>query len=501
MRQVFSRWPGLSRALHEDPVMRDQDLPSWMQAKPLQRRSSAWADSGRAVILVLGPSLLAALAATALSLGSAAGPAFAIVALAAMTAGGVAISRLLQARRAAEDRFAAIYDRAGVSMWREDWTRVGAAIAALRRSGVTDIESYFAKRPEELRALRNQVIIKDVNPFTLEETGATEKSVFLGTLDRLLPDTDQTFVQWLVAFGRGDRFFRSKAHITSVDGQVLDVLFTAALPQHPAGFSDIIVISLDLTAYMQSEASLAAADTELARTARISTVGALGASIAHEVNSPLAAILSNAQAALRWLTRSTPDVSEAEAALTDIVAEATRARDVIVRTRSYLSNAPRTFGPLDLVKAAREANLLVERELRRHAATVHLAAESDLPSVEADPIEIQQIFVNLLVNAAQAMSGQIGRRDITVTLRRATGHIVVTVSDTGPGISPDRRAKIFQPFHSTKTGGMGLGLAICRNLIDAHGGDIWVDTAPDGGTAFHFRLPIPPSDQLSREVA
>ncbi|MFB0488672.1 signal transduction histidine kinase [Methylobacterium sp. OAE515] len=413
-----------------------------------------------------------------------------ILALLIASVATLAAYSALRSLRAAEEGFRAIYDRAGIAIWREDWTVVGEAIRLLRSNGVVDLESHFANRPEELRALRSQVQIKDVNAFSLEETGAPDKSAYLGSLDRLLPDTDQTFAQWLVAFGRGDRHFRSMAHITCPDGRELDVLFTAALPTDFVGFSDIIVISLDVTGFIRSQARLAAADTELARTVRISTVGALGASIAHEVNSPLAAILANAQAGLRWLRRPVPELEEATAALDDIVADATRARDVVARTRSFLSNAPRRLQPVDIVQAAREANLLIESELRRHGASVHLSPEENLPLLRADRIEIQQVFVNLLVNAAQAMSKQAGRRDITISFRRTEESLTVSVTDTGPGIPPDRRRRIFEAFHSDKLGGMGLGLAICRNLIDGHGGDIWAEAAPTGGAAFHFRLPI-----------
>ncbi|MHC2002884.1 sensor histidine kinase [Methylobacterium sp. CM6241] len=400
------------------------------------------------------------------------------------------IARWRAAAKQSEARFAAIFERAGISMWREDWTAAARAVMDLRRAGVTDIECYYASRPDELRALCAQVLVTDVNTFTVEETGAADKSAYLGPLDRLLPSTDQTFVQWLVAFGRGDRFFRSEAHVVRADGSEGDTLFTAMLPQDLDGFAEIIVTSLDVTAFKQAQTRFALADTELARASRITTVGALSASIAHEVNSPLAVIVANAEAALRWLRRSEPNVAEASAALDDVVAAATRARDVISRTRAYLGNASSLFAPVDPLQAARDANLLVEREMRVHAATVHIAAEGEIPLIAADPVQVQQVFVNLLLNAAQAMSDSVGRRDIVIALRHESAFVSVAVTDTGPGVAPERRARIFQPFHSTKLGGMGMGLAICRNLIDAHGGDIWIEAAPSGGAAFHFTLPI-----------
>ena len=490
-RQVFSRWPSrASASAHEGPLGID-DLPAWMLAAPPGRGRVRAAAVGTAVLLILPPMGLAGLAGWA---ATARGGAWAVVLIGlALAVGGTALAlsaRQAQRHRISETRLEAIFERSGISMWREDWTAAGEAVMALRRAGTVDIESHFASRPEALRALRRQVIVTDVNGFTVEETGAAGKDAYLGPLDRLLPDTDQTFVQWLVAFGRGDRFFRSEAHVVRADGSEIDMLFTAMLPRDLAGFSEIVVTALDVTAFKQAQTRFALADTALARASRITTVGALSASIAHEVNSPLAAILANAQAAVRWLRRPVPEIGEAAAALDDVVTEATRARDVIARTRSYLGNAPRASAPVDLLQAARDANLLVESELRLHRAAVHIAAVGDIPWIDADAIGVQQVFVNLLLNAAQAMAEGDGPRDVTVTIRATGDAVAVDVTDNGPGIAPERRARIFEPFHSTKTGGMGMGLAICRNLIDAHGGDIWVDAAPGGGAAFHFSLPV-----------
>ncbi|MGF3026650.1 sensor histidine kinase [Methylobacterium aquaticum] len=485
--QVFSRWPSLASANDGSPAA--DALPAWMLSAPRRRWPDLVEDGTKAVLAVLVPVLL-------VGWGLAAGPP-ASVAMAGLLVAGVLVAllgtlhvaRLRRALRASEAQFSAIFERAGISMWREDWSAVGETIAALRLAGVTDIEGYFAARPSELRELCGRVLIKDVNAFTLEETGAPDKAAFVGPLDRLLPETDQTFVQWLVALGRGDRFFRSEAHIVRADGQQSDVLFTAMLPRERAEFCDLLITSLDITAYKQAQARLAAAEGDLARAARSITVGAVSASIAHEVNTPLAAIAANAQASLRWLKRPDPDLAEVTAALEDVVSEARRARDVVARTRSLFGTASLALAPVDLVEAAREATLLAERDLRANGATVLITADPDLPPVTGDLVQIEQVLVNLLVNAAQAMAGSSGRRDVAITVRGDPGAVRVTVSDTGPGVPPEQRARIFEPFHSTKPGGMGMGLAICRSCIDAHGGDLWLDDAPGGGAAFHVRVP------------
>lgn len=489
MRQVFSRWPSLAETSAE--VLPKSDvLPAWMTATPPRQWPVVARDLAVSTLAVFAPAILAALSVgqpverygVALPIG-----------MAAILSGALAVFLVIRSRREARHwrwQCAEIFERAGISMWREDWTAAGEAVMALRRAGISDLESYFANRPDELRALKARVIIRDVNAFTLEETGAPGKDAYIGPLDRLLPETDQTFVQWLVAFGRGDRFFRSEAHVTTAEGVEIDTLFTAMLPRDLAGFSNIVVTSVDITAYKKAQARLAAAQADAANTSRISTANAFSASVAHEVNSPLAAILANAQAAQRLLRRAPPDIEEAAAAVQDVVSQASRARDVVARITSHFSRSSSAFVPVDVVQAARNANLLVETDLRRYGAVVHLAAPDDLPLATADLVQIQQVFVNLMLNAAQAMAGRPGRRDITVTLRAERSSIVADVTDTGPGVAADRRARIFEPFHSTKEGGMGMGLAICRNCLDAHGGDIWVDEAPGGGAVFRFTLPI-----------
>ena len=489
MRQVFSRWPSLAEA---SPAAspRPDVLPAWMTALAPRRGLAAARDGALACLLVIVPAGLAALAAWQAARGDTTAPSLAAAALLAM---GLALLRVMALKRHLRSSVAhgsAIFEQAGISMWREDWTAAGEAVMALRKAGVDDIESHFAARPDALRALKARVMIRDVNAFTLEETGAADKAPYIGPLDRLLPETDQTFVQWLVAFGRGARFFRSEAHITTADGTEIDTLFTAMLPRDLDGFSDIVVTSIDVTGYKRAQARLSAAETDVARTSRISTANALGAAIAHEVNSPLAAILANAQAAQRLLRLPHPDIADVGAALADVVSQATRARDVVMRTTSYFSRASGQFVATNLMEAARQASLLVEGELRSHGAVVHLAADGDLPPALVDPVLIQQVFVNLMVNAAQAMAETPGNRDITVTIRTGADAVAVEVRDTGPGVAPEQRATIFEPFQSSRPGGMGMGLAICRNCIDAHGGDIRVDAAPGGGAAFNFTLPL-----------
>ena len=360
MGQVFSRWPSAAPPFANDTRSGPEDLPAWMLAVAERSWTGRARNLATAGLLVLVPAALAALA----GLSAAAWPGavtfglglLAVVAAALACTQGMGI---LLALEASKERFTSVFERAGIAMWREDWSAAGEAVAALRRAGISNIESHFADHPDELRAICGKVLIKDVNACALEETGARDKSALIGPLDRLLPPTDQTFVQWLVAFGRGERYFRSEAHVTAPDGREIDTLFTAMLPRNADEFSNVLVTSLDITEFKRAQARLAAAEIRLARTSRIMTVGAVSASIAHEVNTPLAAITANAQAALRWLKRTSPDVGEAVAALEDMASDATRARDVVTRTRSFFGEAAMELVSIDLVRAARDANLFL----------------------------------------------------------------------------------------------------------------------------------------------
>jgi len=399
---------------------------------------------------------------------------------------------LFHLRRAvwwARNRSDVNFEGAGISMWLEDWTGVAHALLALRREGIDDVRAYYATRPDEIRRLRRSVMIRDVNAFAVELMGVSDKSALVGSLDRILPDTDDTFLQWLVAFANGDRFYRSEAHITRPDGSFVDTLFTAALPTSVAGFAEIVVTAIDVSEYKTAQTRLMAAEAEAARASRAASLGALTASITHEINSPLAAIVSNAEASLRWLRRPEPDLPETDAAIAHVVADATRARDVVARLRTFLVSTPRPTVPIDLAEHVQAAMQLLARDLRAKGVSVQFDAAEDLPRALADPVQLQQVVINLMNNAAEAMAGTAGHRDLTVTLAEGVDGVLLSVMDTGSGMDEKQVTRIFNPFYSTKIDGMGMGLAICRTCVEAFGGRIWASSAPGKGTVIHVLIP------------
>ncbi|HEY1417330.1 MAG TPA: ATP-binding protein, partial [Myxococcaceae bacterium] len=209
----------------------------------------------------------------------------------------------------------------------------------------------------------------------------------------------------------------------------------------------------------RAEEALRATEAELARAARIMTLGEMAASIAHEVNQPLTAILLNGKASLRWLSGASPDLSEARDGLKRMVDDATRAGEVIARVRSLTTNSAPQRGPLDLNEVIQEVMVLARAELQTSRVVLRTELGEDLPLVLADRIQLQQLVLNLLVNAADAMREVTTRpRDLLIQTREQDGGVVVAVRDSGVGLEPESRRRIFDAFYTTKSGGMGMGL-------------------------------------------
>jgi C4-dicarboxylate-specific signal transduction histidine kinase len=248
---------------------------------------------------------------------------------------------------------------------------------------------------------------------------------------------------------------------------------------------------MDVTASKQAEEALHRSQTELAHVTRVTTLGELAASIAHEVNQPLAAVTTNAEASLRWLNRREPDINEAAQALERILSETFRASEVIRRIRALSRKADPQRAPVDLREVIEDSVSLVAREIQRARVELLQDIALDAPNVMGDRIQLQQVLINLLINGMQAMGGrQDSPRKMHLLLRRdAQNEIVVEVRDNGPGIQPDDMGRLFNAFFTTKPEGMGMGLSICRSIIEAHGGRIWAQSQPGEGAALLFALP------------
>jgi PAS domain S-box-containing protein len=294
------------------------------------------------------------------------------------------------------------------------------------------------------------------------------------------------------------------------DGSRVPVLFGAAVFEGSG--NEGVAFVLDLSEQKRAEEALQKGQAELAHVTRVAALGELTASIAHEINQPLAAVVNNANASLRWLSRDSPNLAEAREAIGRIIRDGNRAGDVISRMRALFKQASTTREQLDINEAIEEVVILAQSEVQRSRVSLQTRLANDLPLIMADKIQLQQVLLNLLMNAIEAMSevGE-GPRELWVSSEKVTGisgesekdkfadkaladaewtHVLITVRDSGPGLDPKGLARLFDAFYTTKPQGLGMGLAISRSIIEAHGGRLWAMANASRGAVFHFTLPI-----------
>jgi signal transduction histidine kinase len=241
----------------------------------------------------------------------------------------------------------------------------------------------------------------------------------------------------------------------------------------------------------RAKASLRTVQAELARVSRVTTLGQLAASIAHEITQPIASSRNNARAALNFLDRQPPDLSKVKQALQYVVADADRAGDIIGRIRDHIKKAPPRKDRFDLNEAINEVIVLARSTITENGVSVQIRlAEGRLP-VHGDRTQLRQVVLNLILNALEAMSSvEAGARELLISTKQSeTNGIVAAVGDSGPGIDAENLERIFEAFYTTKSSGLGIGLAICRSIIEAHGGRLWADTNEPRGAVFQFTLP------------
>ena len=261
-----------------------------------------------------------------------------------------------------------------------------------------------------------------------------------------------------------------------------------------AGTTFVILASAliaSLSEQKRAEEALREAQADLAHVTRVTTLGEIAASIAHEVNQPLAAVVANAEACLRWLDRGTPDLDAARRSVEWIIDDANRAGEVIRRVRALANKSDVEKAPLDINDVVKEVIALVQGELVSHRVSLRMEFANALPVVPADRVELQQVVINLVMNGIEAMQSVTDRpRELLIrSLQDETQQVLVSVTDCGVGISAENADRLFNAFFTTKTNGMGMGLSICRSIIEAHGGRLWASANLPHGATFQFTLP------------
>jgi PAS domain S-box-containing protein len=254
----------------------------------------------------------------------------------------------------------------------------------------------------------------------------------------------------------------------------------------------VLAIGRDLTEHVLASEALREAQAELAHVTRVTALGEMAASIAHEVNQPLTGVVTYGGACLRWLDREVPRIDQARSAVEQMIESARHASDVIARIRALSKKGALETAQLDINKTIDDVIALIRREIDVHGVALQLDLEASLPAIDGDRIQLQQVIMNLLMNSIQAVSSVTGRRrELRIRTREhGSDQILVAVEDSGIGIEPEHIGRLFNAFFTTKPDGMGMGLSICRSIIEAHGGRLWATANVPHGATFQFTLPV-----------
>ncbi len=317
-------------------------------------------------------------------------------------------------------------------------------------------------------------------PLTFEQIAA-----------RVHPDDTQLFAAKLAQAQAGIVDHDYDVRLRMPDGRV-KYIRTESRPDTQADGQTIFVGTMrDITEQKRTEEALNELRTELAHVARVSTLGAMTASIAHEINQPLSGIVTNAGTGLRMLASDPPNVRGAQETARRTLRDAKRATDVISRLRALFTKRETLIEPVELNEAAREVIAFSQKGLQDGRVALQLELADNIPPVEGDRVQLQQVILNLVLNATEAMS-EIDDRPRQLVIRTASADqdgVVLAVQDAGPGLDPANVERVFEAFHTTKANGLGIGLSICRTIIEAHGGKLWATSAVPHGAIFQFTLP------------
>jgi two-component system, LuxR family, sensor kinase FixL len=326
---------------------------------------------------------------------------------------------------------------------------------------------------------------EEIYGWTREEANGTVPHELLGTV---FPEPFEKISAKLHATGR----WEGELIHTRKGGEQLIVASRWSLHRDQNGLpSAILETNNDITEARRMQESLDDAQSELARFNRVSLMGEMTASISHEINQPISGAVTNASAALHWLAAEPPNIAKVRSSLERIIKDAHRASDVIGRVRALAKKKPPQKEPTDLNELVSEVLALTDRELHGNSVTVSTHLLSGLPLVEADRIQVQQVILNLVSNAIEAMGMTSPKeRGLTVRTGRDPAHLFVEVSDTGPGVQESQAQRLFQSFYTTKDSGMGMGLSISRSIIEAHGGQLSLVPKHSSGACFRFTLPV-----------
>ncbi|WP_109482723.1 MFS transporter [Paraburkholderia sp. C35] len=404
------------------------------------------------------------------------------------------ISARREAHRAlsrSEARYRTMFEQTHVSMTEVDLSPARSMLARLQELGVTDLQAQMRDDPGLVAACARRIQVTNANDAAMRLLECDSRDQVLGPIARFMPPGDDALTYVLSAMWSGTSRFEREVQLRTRTGRPVTLLLIVALPEDEGASDRVVFAMVDITARERARDSLIAAREELARAGRATAVGAVSASIAHELKQPLGALAIDAQGCMRWLTTDPPNLDEAKAAAQRTVKQVIRAAEIVDRTRSHLTRSRRPLESVHLAAVVHDVAALFERELTGEGIVLRIDAQADAAPVAADEIEMQQVLANILTNGIRASCHAApARRELTIRIADdASGWVRLSVRDTGAGIADEHLACIFEPFFTPRPDGMGMGLAICRSMVEVHGGSLAAHNHPEGGAVFEIRLP------------
>src|SRR5467141_2663997 len=325
--------------------------------------------------------------------------------------------------------------------------------------------------------------------FRIFQYDRTTKPTVELILRRVHPDDAVHVKQTIESASMNGKDFEHEYRLTMPDNSVKYIHVVAHALSDESGRIEFVGAVMDVTERKRAEDALREAQANLARVSRVTTMGELTASLAHEIKQPIAAAVTNAKTCLRWLGRDQPDVAEAREAAARNIKDVTRASDIISSISLLFKKGALQRELVDVNELVREMVVLLRSEANRYSISIRTELADDLPKVMADRVQVQQVFMNLMLNGIDAMKETTARGELTIKSEAGDGQLLISVSDAGVGLPPEQADQIFTAFFTTKDNGTGMGLPISRSIIESHGGRLWANANSARGATFQFTLP------------
>ena len=399
-------------------------------------------------------------------------------------------NRALRELKESENRYRTLFEAGGVAFFRFETREINRLFAEIRDQG-HEPGAYIAAHPEFVDRAKQAIQCVDANAAAVRLMGAATKADLLGPVEWVRsPDHVRALRRVLEAGIRNESAFQTEVVIGRLDGALVPCLWFTIAPPELRSQGTSFVGLIDISDQANAREAVRNMQVELAHAARVAILGELTASLAHEVAQPISAIVTRGGAARRWLSREDLELETVDELVARMVESAERAGGIIKNVRDMARRAPFRTEALDLARIIQETLAFLAHELELSHVEVQLVSAGALPLVEGDRVQLQQLIFNLVLNAQQAMvAARTVEPRVTIRLQPADDGVSAVVEDNGPGIPGDNVEKVFESFNSSRSDGLGIGLSICRSIVDRHGGHLSASNLPAAGARFAIWLP------------